>query len=925
MRRKIELYIGECRADLDDQALVLYNYAFTDLQAPTAVKNSYSKQVTLPGTPGNAAIFGHPSRPDRRTSGDEAVTGPAFNPGRKTPFTIYDELGEVLESGYVRLDAVVRKGAVVTGYKVSLFGGLGAFFYSLSYREDGEKMTLADLHYLPGTDKETELDFTINADAVAAAWARVYNSPTALAQLWDVINFAPAYNGAPDGDFSADKGIINAANAGLDDHVLADGEYYDARGGLTIVNLPKPVDEGAAKDIRSYLQRPVLSWRAFLRAISQAAENGGYEVDYSGIPGNYYKSIYKTLPMLTTLGSGRKITGEAELTNAGGTYTTGAVIGEVGISGTIPQGMKTSALIKFYPWMHVDTSNGAALGNEWSSMSGTKGANLVAYFFQAVAYNGLAVLGASPVKVISTRTNWDWKSITEQFGVGIEVPSAGFERAENNPPDIVGAGVVSSDNPLALRVNTSFPPTRYVIYVHTLQLQTEYDNHVDPSGGETFIEQNCREIAVSILHPVNSAMNFETATDYYVALDLSTSGSVVTYESPDGIRSGARITKAQLLQSAHTPAEYLISWAKSFGLVFLCDTKEKRVTIVTRNDFFDTGQAVIDLSSRVDRSQDITIKPLNQRSKWYEFKGEVAAGAFAEEYKALYGVDFGTQRVNTGYDFDAAAVNLADGIVFRQAATKLAHGRYWEIILVDGYFRPSPFLDTGVTYTLWEEDTGEAKTFPVPGIPTAATMQMYNIDHDYYDIDGSVLRLDLADKDGKPVDGTDILVSCSSGSVYARFKISDDTADMFSLNDGKPCWNLTSGGLIGIRIPTFAQFVPGAGADEYNITRALNYGRPREVDIPGCSFGVNASLYARFWRAFLADQLDVDTKVMTCRVRFDGIRIGPELLRRFYFYEGALWVLNKITNYSLTTWDPVECELVQVQDRDNYTDGQITD
>ena len=66
MRRKIELYIGDRLADLSDQALVLYNYTMEDLLKPTAVKNSYSKQVTLPATPANDAIFGYYYRLDRR-------------------------------------------------------------------------------------------------------------------------------------------------------------------------------------------------------------------------------------------------------------------------------------------------------------------------------------------------------------------------------------------------------------------------------------------------------------------------------------------------------------------------------------------------------------------------------------------------------------------------------------------------------------------------------------------------------------------------------------------------------------------------------------------------------------------------------------------------------------------------------------------
>ena len=62
---------------------------------------------------------------------------------------------------------------------------------------------------------------------------------------------------------------------------------------------------------------------------------------------------------------------------------------------------------------------------------------------------------------------------------------------------------------------------------------------------------------------------------------------------------------------------------------------------------------------------------------------------------------------------------------------------------------------------------------------------------------------------------------------------------------------------------------------------------------------------------------------MKCRVNLEGLQVGPQLLRRFFWYDNSLWVLNKITNYSLTTYDPAECEFVQVRNIENYTNGQI--
>ena len=924
MKRTIELYIDGKRADLDASGLILMNYAFTDLEKPTAVKNSYSKQITLPGTPANDAIFGHFARTDRRIEAGGSASGVAFNPGFKTPFVIYNELGEAEESGYLRLDSVTRKGKIVTAYKCSLFGGLGDFFFALSYNEDGGKRTLADLDYLGTSNPDTELDFVINASAVSAAWSRVRNYPTALAQKWDVINFAPAYNGIPEGDFEPGKGIVSASSVGLPTSVTEDSKTYTTIDNKTIVNLGTPVDEWAAKDIRSYLQRPVLSMRAFLAAIANPANNGGYSVDYTQVPGNYYLTTWKTLPMLTSLGSGRRITGSVSIYDPQAQFTSGYQTGRLTIDGIIPQGMKTHSNLSIRPWMAVNTLYGTALENVWNdAIYHKRGSHLIAYFFQAVAYNGNQALGASNIKVVAAR-NWNWQSILDDAGVTFEYSGVGVDAAINNPVEVHTAaqdGRAYFRDVMNFEVETSFPPTNYKIFVHCLHITTQYINGEDPSGGEVYTGSGePAQYAYGILHATSSNMNYTTAAKYWVA----DHGSSVAYESPDGIRSGAQINKALLLQSKYSPAEYLISFCKLNGLVFLCDQKEKHITILPRDYFFGEGKPVIDLTNRVDLGKDITITPLNLKSKWYELSGDLAQGAFAQEYNALYGVDFGIQRVNTGYDFDASAVNIMDGVVYRNAVTKLAHSRYWVMIAVSGQFRPSPFLDKGGTYTLWEQTTQEAKTFPVPGIPASATLSMYNIDHEYYDVDGSVLRLDLADKDGKPVDGEDILVRQSFGTSYSKFKISDDTAAMIALNNGKPCWDLSAGsGSIGI--PTFAQFVPGDGADEYNITRSLNYGKPKELDIPGCSYSSNAGIYARFWRAFLADRLNQDTKVMKCRVDLSGMKVNQELLRRFYYYEGSLWVLNKISNYSITTWDPAECEFIQVRDIENYTDGQILD
>ena len=86
MRRKVTLYVGGRKADLADTSFLLMNYTAEDLSNPTIVKNSFSQQVTLPGTCRNNSIFGAMWRSDRRALAGGS-TGAQFDASKRTPFT----------------------------------------------------------------------------------------------------------------------------------------------------------------------------------------------------------------------------------------------------------------------------------------------------------------------------------------------------------------------------------------------------------------------------------------------------------------------------------------------------------------------------------------------------------------------------------------------------------------------------------------------------------------------------------------------------------------------------------------------------------------------------------------------------------------------------------------------------------------------
>ena len=1021
MRRKIRLYIADQLVDLDDQSFILFNYTMDDLANPTIVKNAYSQQITLKGTARNNRVFGGYFQTDRRNANMGGDSGVDFDASQKTPFTIYDEMGSILESGYIKLDSISRNGADIQ-YKVTLYGGLGSFFYALSYDDNGNKRSLADLTYRNTGSPDTELDFVINAANVEDAWGRL-RGYSGTNPRWDVINFAPAYNGIPDGNFAPDKALVDPVGVGLNHTITQDDVTYTTRAGYTLINLAQAQDEWAVKDLRSYLQRPVLSMKAFWNAICNPSNNGGYQVDASVIDVatlGKYAELWLTLPMIPSIGSFSQQSGDLSVTLSS-TATTGNEVGRFNIVGNVPSGTKVTA--NLHCKLQFNMPSGA---DSYSSLSDsvyqttgrTTNRKFSAIFVQAVAYNsdGL-IVGGSRIKYREGLNRYSGDQLATMTGF-IPTFEADYERISLGSISKVSSGVFQ----IANEINFSVEAQDVAYYKILVSVYPGTSSSTDGGAPTMIVFTGDGTISTPILYADYSTGFTPNST----LIIQGTTGNTITYSSSSSLRSGATITKRMLLSTSRTPAEYMLSFCKVFGLYFTYDNASKQITLHKRNDLYQ--DETIDLTRRVDTSKGIAIKPLVYDSKWYDFITKGVGGAFMDEYTNIEGVQYGIQRVNTGYDFNAASVDLMNSVVFKNACTILARSRYFNIIfkylknlqvpqsdftsplwyqgttiggtltryvsvagsmaikmkvtpgdefqltarggsagrawyfldsserIVDMspasfngttdlvipagvsflvaqtnnssitliavkylVFNPSPFLDKGNTYTLWTED-GDTIDTEITCPPDDSSITYYNTDPNYmgYDINED-RKLELRTKDGKPIDGTDILVMYTGGRSYDYFKLTDDVPAMDVINDGVPCWLLGAGD--GAQyVPSFQRY--GYNDDPNAIEDSLDFGVPRQLDIPGVTHGDGVTIYERGWKAYISDRYDVNTKVMTCRVNFAGLQVNQDLLRKFYWYDNSLWVLNAIRNYSLTTYDPVECEFVQVQDKSNYLNGQ---
>jgi hypothetical protein len=1024
MRRRVTLYIAEQAADLSDDALVLLNIQREDLYNPAVVLNSYSQAVTLPGTANNDIIFGHYFRADHSVAG-------GFNPLVRVPFSIFADTGDVLVAGYCKLLNVTTQNGAHT-YEVQLYGSLGEFIYGLAYDADGNKKSLASLDYLGGGD--TELDFVIDKTAVAEAWARL-GGDTSKPAMWDVVNFAPCYNGIPDGDFDAGKALAKPGDVGL---TLPAG-YNPSTNGYVLINLPEGVDEWAAHDLRSYLQRPVLSVKALMEAIARPENNGGWTLDLSDIDTAAewpYLRTWITRPLLPSLGSFKQTTGGMSVTFDN--TAVGQRVAKFDVSGNLP-GEKVSLRMEFAPVLSFTGQTAAHIYMQAASAGEPNYSFGVVTFIQPVAYdssnNIIAygnVLTLCPNPNIAADTLAEYLHFTPQGGAAL------ISTQQDGDYDLVSAGIYKGDKAVTLEVSAvNLASVRIMQTAYTIGWHNATNVLTSRSGDGT------SAWACGWTDPSTSLSRADA--DGAASAD----GTGTATSTPNtSIRSGARISKQMLLSTDGTPADYLLAICKSFGLYILTDGATKTARIVRRSTLYQNE--TIDLTERVDTSRPVEIQPLAIEAKYYDWKHQDVGAAFGKEYKETSGRDYGAQRVNTGYDFDAKARDVLEGVVLKGTAAVKGSGRHWcwvelsvpgaadidhvepgtelpvttlgegismyrpnngiitsgyasnwwiwyypvtagqEILIyatdnascgsvnsilvgfatstpaigvpttqvlggsvlqgykmvytapsngyicigqysaigqtlkiynpVTIYNYPALFLDAGNTFTSWDTD-GQSTETQIPSVPSAATITQYAGGYDKDE------RAQFHAKDGKPVDGADVLLfaenyfGLTEFSSFEDFQLTDDVPDMDTTN-GKPCWML--GGASGpLAVPHFSRYVmrtifpdpllPG----ETSVWRALDFGIPAELDIPNITYD-RGTIYEQAWKRYVADRLDKDTKVLRCRVRLDGLQVGQGLLRKFYWYRGSLWSLNKITNYSLTTYDPAECEFIQVQDIDNY-------
>lgn len=915
---RYDLYINGQLCDLSDDSLIVLTYTLEQLNNPTAVKNTYSHEVSLPSTEANDQIFSHFYRNDYRTSGN------TFSPLSRVPFEIYSELGEIVEGGYIKLDEITIDQRTHT-YKVVLYGGLGSFFDVIA-NENGEALSLGDLNYMSSASDEQMLNLRIDRATVGGdgAWGRLNRDN--LRYQFDVVNFAPTYQGKPSGDFDASKAVFvsiaRASSPGVYTDTLISPIYgvnavngtnkmykrfkngVDTGYRISLVDLGEEHTEWETKDLRSYLQRPVLSIRKFVEAVQRRAIKKGYTLNLDSAFFNddnpYYNKAWITLPSLQSFTKPSK-TVSAELSAK--FHMESVATETIPITVTAPtatNGFEFGATIENAKATIPELEIGFTLGKDAVRLA--NGGNSNAWFLQIVGRNEPNnIVASSNVIVLADRD--------ETLSVGEIVSRAGYIPVGGDPTYTLLRGVFSpnsattaifSHNNLTFDINGSGNPASW-----ELQIDRRGYKRVDSEVEATMLATALQFV------DIEGNVVVQNHWGYIDAYNLSYLNGTTTISANTNVRSGVVLSKRELFDIGKTPLDVLLGYCKLFGLLWHYEVDSNVVYLEMRQTFYGEG-TTLDLSDRIDHNREMTIKPFEFDKRFYDFELETI-GEFAEEYKEKYGATYGAQRVNTGYRFDNEAKNLLEGNALRGCAEVLEQGKYFVNIEQDGKICPAVFLDGG-KYQLYNSN-GEPVEYDIVTPGNTAT-----IDYMHDTLQGYDAQPKAQMHSGTSVDeagGVLLLydgnIEINSTSPYRNYLLTDDVAEMGLLNDGQLCWVLEGsyyGMLDGETIPKFVRT---------GLNVSLDMGIPQEIDNPNPDTeAVQNSIFSQYWRDYLADRYDQDSRVLTCYVDLRGLQVGNALFRNFYYFDGAIWALNKINNYSMTTIGTTQCEFVKVQDVKNY-------
>lgn len=316
-----QLYLKQATSDtwheIEFEDTIALTCQMTDYSSPEAVKNAFSKTVSLNGTQKNVDFF--------KSIIDLSSVITIVDPCLKIDAMITVD-GSLFDSGYITIDEITKKNGIFA-FDITYYSNAGRFLYNLTTKDISSDSTadsstseysLADLYWkLPNSDftrvltreeeKKSTTLFTLDSTFIYNNWGSMNTAGINWAQYVDKqeykrglsyldefnCNFAvvPMINGKYD-TASPDRSLWYCpTEEQMNKFGVPFGYVSDSLGWIQ-AEMPRDMNEWEMNNLVALEQRIGVRLRKFLDVISYPENNGGFNVDFSGAESDeYVKSV----------------------------------------------------------------------------------------------------------------------------------------------------------------------------------------------------------------------------------------------------------------------------------------------------------------------------------------------------------------------------------------------------------------------------------------------------------------------------------------------------------------------------------------------------------------------------------------------------------------------------------------------------------
>ena len=938
-------------------------YSFSDLYEPDKVTDSYSKSITLPGTANNNAIFGHIWKID-------SINIEQFNASQLSNFELYLN-NELWQSGTAQLTEITRSNNTYS-YKVTLFGTVTKVMSMLlnSDIDDESNKLLRSLKY------PSKLRHTLNDNMLYMMWNSSYHNGTV--NLNDYMNYVPCQNGLYD-NFDSSKTLTPALPWLTGDKKGPDTEHpyltctpvayketnYASDNGNNHITIAssgdQEFDEYSLQQWRVEYQRPAVRMNKLIEQIvkdASADASINLDSDFFNINNPYWYNTYLTLSQYTTDPDEGEI--NADITSYNTKY--------VGVNSTsVSWNLNFEQTDGNVTLFDADSSTVVYYG----ALSGTKKLSLEFMIKASVlsdvklekghdANEPLFINGYYTGTIDAIIDNSKWTRRTWNVTA---IANSGAYSASSSPftngayDSSIHSGIYGYNYIYGTQwrymyngwtyetYNSNYPnyPYQYTTtngdvratwksyqptddpkyYWKPFKLDLDLSSLNDTgtltiriinidhrfialNDGMVVRANKTLPVLISIKGITAAPAGTSSLNNYYpYNYGYTGIGARVTYNT--AIRSGDNfggklsgiapsvVTTDDMFDTTTTQGEILLNYTKLCGLLYDTDS-HGNITILSRNKFF-TDYKIIDWTDKVDLSKDYTIKPIPFNTRYLEMKYKGGDSYYEKKYSSEFGLEYGEKKINTGYAFNSQTTQLLDSIFTNTVmASEPRYNyqiefRYIGKEVPDNYFG---FIKRGV----------ELPAFAYPC---------------YFTKDGdkknkSDAKYSLLFNAGKKKNEGHITIDSS-------IMLSEDA----SVNGGQFCWvspTVDSGISSFERLFRHTDYTPSFTTHYDNYSWDIGYPRISYEGDTTSSYPSGSTVYSRFWEEYISEIYNVKNKILTCYVKLSWIDILNFSFKNFVTINGVLYHPNKLINVNPLSDDPIQVELIQVQNIDAYTNGQ---